>query len=290
MTVIVAKDTKFISLLRNNYREFYHARKRKPEDKIHVSDILPSSCLRKAFYSRISKEFQLTDEDIDNFVRGESSEYALVNLANIGVGQYELQFEDDLIARPDLMTDKEARQITSQNIKQKDEFSADIIVEFKDTKSMVRLTPENLRFRSYLRQLLYYLVISNYDTGILCIRYANNRNLIWLKSDSAGDYYFSPKASTAGHDSRLPDIETWTVIMQKDSPIREMLKDEIRMRVKLLRFALRSGSVAELPKVSEEWKCIRCPFLKDCNPNSVKKKDSKIDPLDKNGMITVLPA
>lgn len=47
MTIIVAKDNKFITLLRNNYREFYHARKRKPEDKIHVSDILLGSCLRK---------------------------------------------------------------------------------------------------------------------------------------------------------------------------------------------------------------------------------------------------
>ena len=89
------------------------------------------------------------------------------------------------------MTDQKASKNTTQNQKQKNEFSDYIIVEFKDTKRMVRLSHENTRFRSHLRQLLYYLVISNYDIGILCIRYATNGNLVWLKSDSAGDYYFS---------------------------------------------------------------------------------------------------
>lgn len=289
MTIIVARDNKFINLLRDNYREFYEDRKRKPNDKIHVSDILNGSCLRKAYYSRISEDFQLTDEDIDNFVRGESSEYALVNLANIGVGQFELFFEDDLIARPDLMTHKKTIGPRSQSVKPDNNLSEDIIVEFKDTKSMSRLTPENPRFKSYLRQLLYYLVISEYDTGILCIRYANNRNLIWMKSDSKGDYYFSPRNTGDGQNSRLPDIETWTVIMEKNSPIRELLKNEIRVRVKLLRSALTERNVAQLPKVSEEWKCIRCPFLKKCIPAKVMKKDIKIDPLEKNGMITVIP-
>jgi hypothetical protein len=50
------------------------------------------------------KDCEVTVHDIDNFVGGESPEYILVGLAYIGQSQMELLFEDDLIARPDLMT------------------------------------------------------------------------------------------------------------------------------------------------------------------------------------------
>ena len=129
-------------------------------------------------------------------MRGESSEYVLVGLADIGISQMELLFEDNLIARPDLMTGGRFHRTESQDtISSKKDNEAEIIVEFKDTKSFERLKPDNKRFKSYLRQLLYYLVISGYDTGILCIRYANNRRMVWIKRDSQGDYYFSPKTN-----------------------------------------------------------------------------------------------
>ena len=290
MTIIITKDDKFVKLLRDNLRNIYQSRKRKPDEKIHVSDILPGSCLRKAYFARMTDDYILTDDDVDNFVRGEASEHALVNLANLGVSQFELFFENDLVARPDLMTSNSVQTMNQNNkTSVKDTLSSEIIVEFKDTKSMTRLTPESPRFRSYLRQLLYYLIISNFDTGILCIRYANNRNLKWIKSDSSGDYYFSPRVDKQNSDAKLPDIETWTVIIEKASPIRDSLKDEIRSRVGLLKSALMENSVDKLPKVSEEWKCTKCPFLTECNPNNVSNKDSKKDLLDQNGFITVLP-
>ncbi|WP_148687032.1 hypothetical protein [Candidatus Nitrosocosmicus hydrocola] len=290
MTIIISKDDKFLKILQSNLQELYKSRRRKPGEKVHVSDILPGSCLRKAFFSRVSDTYKLTGEDIDNFVRGESSEYALVQLANMGVSQYELLFEEELIARPDLITMKQKEDSSSSGPdSERTSVSSEIIVEFKDTKSLERLTPNSSRFRSYLRQLLYYLVISNYDTGILCIRYSNNRNLIWIKSDSAGDYYFSPKNNLGEKNGeRLSDIETWTVIMEKNSPTRNLLKNEIRSRVSLLKSALIENSVYSLPRVAEEWKCKRCPFLVECNPSSVKKKDSKSDFLLENGSITVI--
>ena len=103
----------------------------------------------------------------------------------------EILFEDDLIARPDLMTGAQSRRTESQDtVFTKKAHEAEIIVEFKDTKRFERLKPDSKRFKSYLRQLLYYLVISEYDTGILCIRYANNRRMVWIKRDSSGDYFF----------------------------------------------------------------------------------------------------
>ena len=285
MPIIISKDYRFLHLLRTNLKVLYSSRKRKPQDKIHVSDILSGSCLRKAFYARTVKDYELTVEDIDNFVRGESSEYVLVGLADIGISQMELLFEDNLIARPDLMTGGPSHRTESQDtVSTKKDNEAEIIVEFKDTKSFERLKPDNKRFKSYLRQLLYYLVISGYDTGILCIRYANNRKMVWIKRDSQGDYYFSPKTNVQEGEESLAEIESWTVILEKGSPIRDILKEEIRTRVSLLKSALDTNSEVQLPKVAEEWKCTKCPFKQTCNPSSVIKQDSEIDILDEKGI------
>ena len=63
----------------------------------------------------------------------------------------------------------------------------------------------------------YHLVLSNHDTGMICIRYPNNRYLIWIKNESDdASYYFSQKNKFRGMNvERLPDIEKWTVIMGK---------------------------------------------------------------------------
>lgn len=286
MPILISKDSSFIDLLRSNLKEHYNSHRRNIDDKIHVSDILWGSCLRKAYYARVIKDYEFTDDDIDNFVRGESSEHALVNLANIGVGQHELFFEDDLIARPDLLSVSPSNSKDDPQQQQQQQ-PKNLIVEFKDTKSFERLTPDNPKFKGYLRQLLYYLIISGFDAGVLCIRYASNRKLQWIKRDEKGDYFFSPLVNNETGENKLPELETWTVILEKDSVIRELLKDEIRLRVSILRSALGSKNPIDLPKVAEEWKCIRCPFLKTCNPLTIEKQDSKKDILD-NGKIIVL--
>ena len=285
MPILVSKDSTFINMLRSNLKEHYNSHRRNLDDKIHVSDILWGSCLRKAYYARMIEDYEFTDDDIDNFVRGESSEHVLVDLADIGVGQHELFFEDDLIARPDLLSVSPSDSNEQQQ--QQQQQPKNLIVEFKDTKSFERLTPENPKFKGYLRQLLYYLIISGFDAGVLCIRYASNRKLQWIKRDEKGDYFFSPLVNNETGENKLPELETWTVILEKDSDIRELLKDEIRMRVSMLRAALNSKNPLELPKVAEEWKCIRCPFLKNCNPLTIEKQDSKKDILD-DGKIIVL--
>ena len=284
MPILISKDSTFINILRSNLKEHYNSHRRNMDDKIHVSDILWGSCLRKAYYARVIEDYEFTDDDIDNFVRGESSEHVLVDLADIGVGQHELFFEDDLIARPDLLS---VSPSDSNEQQQQQQQPKNLIVEFKDTKSFERLTPENPKFKGYLRQLLYYLIISGFDAGVLCIRYASNRKLQWIKRDEKGDYFFSPLVNNETGENKLPELETWTVILEKDSDIRELLKDEIRMRVSMLRAALNSKNPMELPKVAEEWKCIRCPFLKNCNPLTIEKQDSKKDILD-DGKIIVL--
>ena len=49
--------------------------------------------------------------------------------------------------------------------------NSNIIVELKDTMSNNRLNVTDDKFKSYLRQLLYYLVITGIERGIISIKY-----------------------------------------------------------------------------------------------------------------------
>ena len=69
MPIRISKDHRFLQLLRNNLKVLYSSRIGKPQDKIHVSNIISDCCLGKAYYARTVKGYELTVEDIDNFVR-----------------------------------------------------------------------------------------------------------------------------------------------------------------------------------------------------------------------------
>jgi hypothetical protein len=58
-----------------------------------------------------------------------------------------------------------------------------VIIELKDTVSGKRLVFSDNIFRSYLRQLSYYLVMNDIEKGIISVRY-NVKELKWIKRDS----------------------------------------------------------------------------------------------------------
>ena len=135
MTIVISSDREFTDLLKNSLRSRYEKRKRS-EDEVHVSDILPSTCIRKQYYGRKFPDLEpLSDESIHHFIRGEASEFVITDLANMGVAQADLEL-DGLIAHPDIL-------------------DRDVIVELKDTQSTRRLDITDQRFESQLRQLLH---------------------------------------------------------------------------------------------------------------------------------------
>lgn len=76
----------------------------------------PGPCLFKPLYAHTVKDYVLTVEDIDYFVRSESSEYVLVGLADIGISQDEFLFGGNLIARPDTMTGVQSQTTEYQDM------------------------------------------------------------------------------------------------------------------------------------------------------------------------------
>ena len=216
-----------------------------------------SSCLRKQYYSRTyPDEDPITDESIHHFVRGESSEFAITQLARIGVAQAELRM-DEIVAHPDIMDNTDGNKV---------------IIELKDTISGKRLDINDYTFRSYLRQLLYYLIMTGIEKGVLSIRY-NIRELRLLKKDESGEYFFRP------NNSKNPGIESWSINMPKDDIMREILRNEMVLRKTILVSALENHDVATLPRLTEPLKsakCPNCPFYRRCYEDIENEKALEI--------------
>lgn len=276
MPIIIRPDTEFTDLLRNNLRVRYDERKkeRTGSEPIHVSDILPSSCIRKQYYSRVyPDEDPITDESIHHFVRGEASEFAITKLAKIGVAQAELQM-DGIVAHPDIMDNTNDKTI---------------IIELKDTVTGKRLDMNDYTFRSYLRQLLYYLIMTDIERGIISIRY-NIRELKLIKRDETGEYYFRPNAA------KSPGIESWSVYLPKEDITREILRNEMVLRKNILVNALENHDVTILPRLREPLKsskCPNCPFYHRCYDELENEKAldiaQQIDILDIRGTVDFRP-
>ena len=235
MGIIIRKNDEFTTLLQNKLKERYEQRRRL-DNKVHVSDIIPTSCIRKQYYSRKYPELDvISNETVQHFVRGEASELVITSLADLGVSQSELEM-DGLTGRPDIM-------------------NRDIIVELKDTMNTQRLNVTDDKFKSYLRQLLYYLVITGIEKGIISIKY-NIKELKWVKSDSHGDYFFRP------FNSKSPEIESWEIYLPGNDITREILKNEMIRRKNLFLKALENEDVTILPRLSEKIRDRKCPWCK----------------------------
>src|SRR5712691_3049603 len=165
-----------------------------------------------------------------------------------------------------------------------------VIVELKDTVNGKRLDITDQKFRSYLRQLLYYLVMTGIEKGIISIRY-NSRELRWTKSDSEGDYFFRP------YNGRDVGIESWQVILPKEDIAREILKNEMIRRKSLFLKALQENNVSTLPRLTEAIRNTKCPYCKfyqkcmneDSEAEDAREMAKEIDLLDISGVVDFKP-
>ncbi|MRN41004.1 MAG: hypothetical protein FIO02_08185 [Nitrosopumilales archaeon] len=291
MTITIRKSPEFTDLLQKNLNKRYEERRRLGDSSIHVSDILPTNCIRKQYYSRKFPEIDpISNESVHHFVRGEASEFVITDLANMGVSQAELEM-DGLIAHPDIMSENEKgeenERLIEAGVKAKGQ---SVIVELKDTVNGRSLDITDQKFRSYLRQLLYYLVMTNIEKGIISIRY-NSRELRWIKSSTEGDYFFRP------YNGRDVGIESWQVFLPKEDIAREILKNEMVRRKSLFLRALQENNVSILPRLAETIRNTRCPYCKfyqkcmneDNETEGAREMAKERDLLDISGVVDFKP-
>ena len=277
MAIIIQKNPEFTNLLQKNLMS-KHEEKRRRDNTVHVSDIIPTTCMRKQYYSRKFPDMDpLSNESVHHFVRGESSEFIITQLADLGVAQANIEM-DGIFAHPDIMSSKgDDHGVSSGN---------GVIVELKDTVNGRHLDFYDDTFRSYLRQLLYYLVMTNIEKGIISIRY-NIKELRWIKSDSEGDYFFRPS------NAKGVGIESWEILLPSSDIARQILKNEMVRRKNLFLKALEENDVSILPRLIDDAKrskCPHCPFYDKCinqdsETNEAKEMGKEIDLLDIRGVI-----
>jgi carbonic anhydrase len=84
MAVLVRKNQEFTELLEKNLMS-KHEEKRRLDNTVHVSDIIPTAFISKQYYSRKFPELSpLSNESVHHFVRGEASEFVITQLADMG--------------------------------------------------------------------------------------------------------------------------------------------------------------------------------------------------------------
>jgi CRISPR/Cas system-associated exonuclease Cas4 (RecB family) len=270
MTILIRKNQEFTDLLEKNLMSKHEA-KRRSDNTVHVSDIVPTTCVRRQYYSRKIPEMSpLSNESVHHFVRGEASEFVITQLADMGVAQADVEM-DGIVAHPDIMSNKE-----------------DVIVELKDTVNGRRLNFYDSTFRAYLRQLLYYLVMTQIEKGIISIRY-NIKELRWIRSDSEGDYFFRP------FNAKDVGIESWEVFLPSHDIAREILKNEMVRRKNLFLKALQESDVSILPRLIDDAKrskCPYCPYYDKCinhdfETSEAQEMAKEIDLLDIGGVVMI---
>lgn len=288
MTITIRRSPEFTEHLQKNLHKRFEEKRRTVGSSIHVSDILPTNCIRKQYYSRMFPEIDpISNESVHHFVRGEASEFVITNLANMGVAQAELEM-DGLIAHPDIMNIENKEGVEESTIMKP--LGHSVIVELKDTVNGKRLNITDQRFTSYLRQILYYLVMTGIEKGIISIRY-NSRELVWIKNNSEGDYFFRPyKGKDVG-------IESWEVYLPKEDITREILKNEMFRRKSLFLEALKEKNVTILPRLPECMRNSKCPYCKyyqrcmkeDGETDEAREMAKEIDLLDIDGVVEFRP-
>ncbi|HZB80023.1 MAG TPA: hypothetical protein VE264_01975 [Nitrososphaera sp.] len=269
MTIKVERNSEFTDILLNNLLQKHNERAREG-NVVHVSDILPTTCIRRQYYGRKFPDMApLNHESVHHFVRGEASEFVITKLAGLGVSQAELNM-DGIIAHPDIMGN-------------------DLVVELKDTVNGKRLDFSDSTFRSYLRQLLYYLTITGIENGIISIRY-NVKELRWLRRDAEGNDYFVRPAN-----AKDVGIESWQVTLPKYDIARELLKNEMVRRKNLFVKALEENDPSILPRLPESvrnYKCKWCAFYNKCmnedeETEAAKGMAKEKDLLEINGLVSI---
>jgi hypothetical protein len=269
LAIKIHRNSEFTDLLLSNLLQKHNERRREG-NVVHVSDIIPTTCIRRQYYGRKFPDMApLNHESVHHYVRGEASEFVITKLAGLGVSQVELNM-DGIIAHPDIMSDN-------------------LVVELKDTTKGKRFDFYDSTFRSYLRQLLYYMTITGIENGIISIRY-NVKELRWIRRDAEGNDYFIRPAN-----AKDVGIESWQVILPKDDIARELLKNEMIRRKNLFVKALEENDPSILPRLPEDMrnhKCKRCEFYNKCLNEDGETKEAKEmanekDLLDIDGLFTI---
>jgi CRISPR/Cas system-associated exonuclease Cas4 (RecB family) len=266
MVFSIKESDKFTEMLKSNLREKYDNKNRQRSETVaHISDLVTENCIRKSWYKR---KFPDVDEPNDitlmHYLRGESAQYAISQLAKFDVDQTEFS-----------ISNADGSLVGHMDAVYKNDKSDMIAVEIKDTNSLSRHHDDMLAndtMRAYVTQLLYYLVVSGLEHGTLCIKY-NSNEMKWSRKDADNSNWYKK-----GSNSRPPEIVAFDVVLSSDDPLRRKLQNEVNERKRLLLDSIHFNDVSMLSRLNGTTrfiKCRYCPYYSKCF-NEDGQKESAI--------------
>jgi hypothetical protein len=95
---------------------------------------------------------------------------------------------------------------------------------------------------------------------VLCITYSIGE-ILWHHRDREGDYFLKP------FTAKPPEIESWNIFLSIDDPLRPELLSELYARRDRFLFALQTGNISGIPRLTgdlKKMKCKRYNYLKRC--------------------------
>ena len=83
----IKTDFEFTNILKRNLDDKHRHKRHIVSDRVHVANIMPSSCLRKQYYGRVmpaeEEEQIINDSQVRVLVRGDTGEHIITRLTNI---------------------------------------------------------------------------------------------------------------------------------------------------------------------------------------------------------------
>jgi hypothetical protein len=137
--------------------------------------------------------------------------------------------------------------------------SSILVVELKNNATLGKDWSLTILFQRLSKSTLL-LSCSSRENGILCIKYSIPE-LIWYEQNSEGDHYIKP------FKGKAPSIESWTVLLSLDDPLRQEIKDETIKKRDHFLDVLISNKVESLPRLTGLAKKLKskfCPFIEKC--------------------------
>lgn len=253
---------------------------------VHVSDLVGGWCMMKGLMQRTHPHlYYLTEEDINNFVRGKLSELAISKHMGEKMDAQKHVYFEGIMGRPDLVMKDNS-----------------LILELKDTNSFITVSPYNddeiadayqkayeilgsdskipkknsrakkyNSFPGYLSQLITYMVIMEVEHGVVVVRHNNHKFIMKLKKIDASQSPF----------------KEWKIYLPKDDPIRAKIKENLVIKKHFFVEAIKTKNLSMIPKCKEfhtegpdNNKCKRCCFKEECHKIEEKVPDYIKDILD----------
>jgi hypothetical protein len=144
MVFSIRKDDTFNPRLQHNLTERFTSNRRSVNEAVHVSDLISGS-IRKAWFRR-----KYPDNDVINidttlhFLRGIASQLLKLDRVEVPIASK----DGEIVGHVDAI-------IRDGN--------KDCIIEMKSTNTIAHFDLDHYTFREYLRQVLYYLVLSDLE-------------------------------------------------------------------------------------------------------------------------------